>query len=300
MMRHDLDSAYRFVAKIKRRLDEDERTEIIKRPKRVHCSKYSQFLEQMRLLKTAKTNQMPIFEAIRQLLRDHRDLWKTFVSFMPPNSPARAKFVTEIKKLEETNKPAKFNEDMLGCILQILPYPSMGRLATTCRWMRNHISKDHLFQALNRARQTHGQVRLLREPGDAQIFEIRSPNDETIGMSILHRFSTLLRIQFRGQQFIAECRQTECRANASSRAEVVRTMTRIMPELLDHAADMQEVRMWFRFDQPRSEMFSSPCIELFVNYAPFAALLRSHNVNPRDPANAVIYARFVCFPLMAV
>ena len=56
-------------------------------------------------------------------------------------------------------------------------------------------------------------------------------------------------------------------------------MTSIMPELLDHAV---EVQMWFQFDQPSSEMFFSQCIELFVNYAPFATLLSLHNVNPRD------------------
>ena len=39
-------------------LDENKRIELIKRPQRVHCRKYSQFLEQMLLLKNTKTDQM--------------------------------------------------------------------------------------------------------------------------------------------------------------------------------------------------------------------------------------------------
>ena len=59
--------------------------------------------------------------------------------------------------------PARFTNDILLLVTPLLPFPSLGRLAQTCRWMSAHITEEQVKRALERAKERFGKVELVEE-----------------------------------------------------------------------------------------------------------------------------------------
>jgi hypothetical protein len=77
--------------------------------------------------------------------------------------------------------PSRFSDDILACLMPFLPFPLVGRLAKTCRWMNTHITSSMVEQALARARERFGRVEVfIDEPSHRHMLRIYSTEDEMI------------------------------------------------------------------------------------------------------------------------
>ena len=111
-------------------------------------------------------------------------------------------------------------DDVALCIIQHLPYPSLGRLAQTCKWMNTNITDKHVEHAVDRFLKRFQKIELFDEP--PLIISSSSPrghhhhhhrnimirmfstNEEVVEVGWMHRMTSdttvLLRIQ--GQVFM--------------------------------------------------------------------------------------------------
>jgi len=55
-------------------------------------------------------------------------------------------------------------DDVALCIIQHLPYPSLGRLAQTCKWMNTSITDKHVEHAVDRFLKRFQKIELFDEP----------------------------------------------------------------------------------------------------------------------------------------
>ena len=109
------------------------------------------------------------------------------------------------KKLLPTSiqPPANFTNDIMSSITPLLPFPLVGRLAKTCKWMNANITEAQVEQALERARPGFGKTELLTEPSRRVMLRVFNTEGNMLEVVQLHPNSRILVVKADGRIFIA-------------------------------------------------------------------------------------------------
>jgi len=75
--------------------------------------------------------------------------------------------------------PAVFTEDTLSITVPMLPYPALGRLRRTCKWLNTSITQAQVDAAVARGMARLGRVELLIQPR-RKLFRLSNLMEETI------------------------------------------------------------------------------------------------------------------------
>ena len=75
--------------------------------------------------------------------------------------------------------PAGFTKYTLSITVPMLPYPALGRLRRTCKWMSTSITQTQVDAAVARGMARLGRVELLIQPR-RKLFRLSNPMEETI------------------------------------------------------------------------------------------------------------------------
>ena len=75
--------------------------------------------------------------------------------------------------------PAGFTKDTLSITVPMLPYPALGRLRKTCKWMNTSITQTQVDAAVARGMARLGRVELLIQPR-RKLFRLSNLMEETI------------------------------------------------------------------------------------------------------------------------
>jgi len=98
--------------------------------------------------------------------------------------------------------PARFTNDILLSFTPLLPFPSLGRLAQTCRWMSAHITEEQVKRALERAKERFGRVELVEEEKVEPVLRLFNTNEEMIEVRRLAEHSPV---------YILKTQEEKCR-----------------------------------------------------------------------------------------
>jgi hypothetical protein len=85
-----------------------------------------------------------------------------------------------------------FADDILACLIPFLPFPIIGRLAKTCKWMNTHITSDMVEQELKCARERFGKASIIvEEPSNRHMLRIYNTEDEMLMIGRLSAGSSI-------------------------------------------------------------------------------------------------------------
>lgn len=86
-------------------------------------------------------------------------LWRGYPEFCNriigfyPDGTIQLRETIPARMLIPASPPARFNHDIMLSLVPLLPFPTLGRLAKTCKWMNAHISQEQVDRALARCRE---------------------------------------------------------------------------------------------------------------------------------------------------
>lgn len=134
--------------------------------------------------------------------------------------------------------PARFTNDALMSIVVWLPFPSLGRLAQSCKWMSAHITQEQVEGALKRARERFGKVELVTDLSTGkQVLRLFSTNEEMVEMWRLNQDSSIYVIRACGKTFLGISSYTSYTSNFRADGE---TVIFYMSEMFRHAISTLE------------------------------------------------------------
>ena len=99
--------------------------------------------------------------------------------------------------------PMHFTHDVLLSIITHLPYPTLGRLAKTCKWMNAHISDQHVGHAVDRFLEHFQKIVLLTEPSGRLVLRMFSTNEEVVDFGWLNAGRSIALLRIQGRVFMA-------------------------------------------------------------------------------------------------
>ena len=97
--------------------------------------------------------------------------------------------------------PIFTTSDILTSIVQHLPYPSLGRLAKTCKRMNGNITAAQVERARERGRELFGKVQIIREIGRTML-RIFNTDEQPIVIGMLSRASPILILRKDGRLYL--------------------------------------------------------------------------------------------------
>ena len=166
-------------------------------------------------------------------------LWTILRRYVPTNGwkqRMRAKEAKKERRMVAVRAPFR-NSDFLDVVLEYLTLPSLGRLASTCMWMRAHIKPKTFFDARERALLTHGKFGVV-DDGGVKKFEVRNAEGDAILVRTMNETHNQdLRVTIGGVPYLAS-RVYESRLSSDLRSALS----------LDEAG-RANLSMWFRFDK---------------------------------------------------
>ncbi len=93
------------------------------------------------------------------------------------------------------------SSDILESIVQHLPYPSLGRLAKTCKRMNGNITAAQVEKARERGRELFGRVQIIREIGRTML-RIFNTDEQPIVIGKLSRASPIIILRKDGRLYL--------------------------------------------------------------------------------------------------
>ena len=98
--------------------------------------------------------------------------------------------------------PQRFTSDILLGIVPFLPYPAIGRLAQSCKWMHGNITQEQADKAVKRGQEVIRNVTLFTEPSGRQMLRFFSVEDEPIELGRILDGSQVFFMRFRNRTFM--------------------------------------------------------------------------------------------------
>ena len=100
--------------------------------------------------------------------------------------------------------PARFTRDTLSSIVPHLPFPVLGCLAKTCKWMNANITRDQVERALARCRELFRKVEIITEPSPSgrQMIRMFTANEEVIDVGYMHNQHPFVLLRIRGRTYM--------------------------------------------------------------------------------------------------
>ena len=104
---------------------------------------------------------------------------------------------------KETPLSRRFTTDVLLSVVQFLPYPSLGSLKTTCKWMYRNITKEQEEKARAKGKENFGKVDVVKGNWEMKhMYRIRSLKEEVIDIGRFQATSKIIMAKFAGINFI--------------------------------------------------------------------------------------------------
>lgn len=100
------------------------------------------------------------------------------------------------------NPPQRFTSDILLGIVPFLPYPALGRLAKSCKWMNGNITQEQADKAVKRGQEIIRNITLFTEPSGRQMIRFFSVDEEQIEFGRILDGSQVFIIRFRNRTFM--------------------------------------------------------------------------------------------------
>ena len=164
--------------------------------------------------------------------------------------------------IPDTPPPARFTNDILLSVTPLLPFPSLGRLAQTCRWMSAHITEEQVERALERAKERFGKVELVEEQEVTSYRQLLPPvlrlfntNEEMIEVRRLTEHSPvyILKTQERGRVYIGVSQKKPFADDADGSIEAISDVIQHVKKTLQKEAKKkghhQPPTAWFLFKE---------------------------------------------------
>ena len=99
--------------------------------------------------------------------------------------------------------PLHFTTDILLSVVQFLPYPSLGGLKTTCKWMYGNITKDQEKRARSKGKLVFGLVDIIAGMWNMKhMYRIRSLKEEVIDIGWFNVSSKIIVVKFQESTFL--------------------------------------------------------------------------------------------------
>ena len=149
-----------------------------------------------------------VMQKFNECLKDHPNLCDCVVGIRPDG-------VILLKSMEEeepkedrkmiipSTPPQRFTHDAALSIIPHLPYPALGRLAKTCKWMNAHITDNHVENAVDRFLERFQKIELLTEPTGRRMIRMFTTNENVIEVGWMHtRNHNIVLLRIQGRVFI--------------------------------------------------------------------------------------------------
>jgi hypothetical protein len=157
------------------------------------------FYNAVKRLKAESATPEVVVAKINTCMKKYPEFCNRVVGFHPDGSIKLRE--TEPLLMHGTPPPARFTSDTLLSIVACLPFPSIGRLARSCKWMNAHITEEQVERALKQGKERFGKVELLTA-GGRQVLRLFSTNEEMIEISRLSNSSMIYVLKVKGRTFL--------------------------------------------------------------------------------------------------
>jgi hypothetical protein len=196
------------------------------------------FYDTVKKLNSESAPRDTVIKQINTCMKKHPELCDRVVGFHPDGS-LKLKETEPMEMVIPQAPPASFTSDTLLSILPLLPFPAIGRLAMTCKWMNATITPEQIETTLVQARERFGKVSLLTEPTSGrQMVCMFNTDDQMISVGKMHPKSDIYVLRMNGRTYLGESKWHDP-TNLSS--------------VLKHASsgfatDPNQQLVWFKYD----------------------------------------------------
>ncbi len=203
---------------------------------RHNTTKLKQYRATIKKLRESAASPAKVIKTINRCLKWYPGFCNCIIGFDPDGGMILKE--TQ-QKPTSTPAPANFTTDIVPSIISFLPFPLVGRLAMTCKWMNANITEAQVEQALEKARPVFGKTELLTEPSSGRVM-LRLFNTEGNMLEVgkIHPDSRILVVKDNGRTFIAG-------------APICRSEVIMYAALGD--ATSEPPKMWFKFNGIRRD-----------------------------------------------
>ena len=163
--------------------------------KRMKNKNPSALFQFRRMLDLLFRNAMPPHVVTEQtnafLWREYPEFCNRIIGFYPDGT-IQLRETIPVRMLIPTSPPARFNNDIMLSLVPLLPFPALGRLAKTCKWMNAHISQEQVDRALARCRALFDTVDIIVTTTTSTIQPSRTmirmytTNEEAVEVGFMH------------------------------------------------------------------------------------------------------------------
>ena len=159
------------------------------------------FYNAVKKLRAESATPEAVIAKINTCMKKYPEFCNRVVGFHPDGSIKLKETEPTLLQGPDTPPPARFTNDALMSIVACLPFPSIGRLAQSCKWMNAHITEEQVERALKRGKERFGKVELLfTEP--SVLLRLFSTNEEMVEIWRMNSRSTIYVLRVNGRTFL--------------------------------------------------------------------------------------------------
>ncbi len=157
------------------------------------------------LLEVLFRNSLPsyvIAERINACLRKYPEFCNRVLGFYPDGT-IQLRETIPMRMLIPATPPARFTHDIMSSLVPLLPFPVLGRLAKTCKWMNAHIAQEQVDQALRRCRELFDKVEILTEPSSGRrMIRMFTTDEEAVDVGFMHRNRQIVVLRVKNRTYM--------------------------------------------------------------------------------------------------
>lgn len=219
-------------------------------------------------------------ERINACLSQYPEFCDRIIGFYPDGTIQLKETIPMRMRIPDT-PPAHFTQDIMQSIVPLLPFPTLGRLAKTCKWMNAHISQWQVDRALQRCRELFDTVTILTEPSSGRrMIRMYTRDEEVIEAGFMHQNRQIAILRLKNRTYLG----VPTASNMHYRGFV---------DLYDHATNLivekrlQEVReeLMGAEHQKQPQQHQKPII-IWAKYR------LSHGTQPGAASGDVLFVQF--------
>ena len=199
-MPHTATSKQRATEKAARMFMGDLLKKITSEPGENDMNTYDTFCCTLSKLRYNSTSNEDVAAQVNSRLSKYPEFCNRVTGFHP-NGTLMLKDTEPLHMDIPVTPPSHFTADTLPCIAVFLPYPSLGRLAKTCKWMNANITQTQVENTIKRAAERLGKIELLTEPSRKMV-RVFSADEDMLEVGKTHPQSFVYIIRMNGRTFL--------------------------------------------------------------------------------------------------
>lgn len=230
-MPHSVESKKKMIINVNTRFYAD-----VQRTFAINKRKHTMFFQLLHKFKGSSESEADIVKKVKDFFKQHPTLKNQISGYHPERGLILRATESKISPAP-VNPPGSFTKDALLSILEFMPFPVMGRLAMTCKWMNANITTEHVESAMAKTRALFSKVTIYAEPSSGrQMTRVYNTEWDSVDVGILNPSSSIYVLKSKGRMFVGFCIEY-CNAHST-----VRKMTHVLTE-----ASKDGYSLWFRY-----------------------------------------------------